>query len=213
MNPFLEGIREAGATVDVVYAKKLNIKPCIGDFQCWFKKVGQCIHSDDMQSVLSKIREANILVLATPVYLPLPGEFQNLLNRLMPVIEPVLEFREGRTRARFHNDVKVSKIVLVASGGWWERGNLGTVIRIAEEIAADVSVEFSGSVLRPHAFLLRENEEKAKEVTEAARKVGYQLVNDGKMSQELLDLISQPLISEEELRERYNKGYENASGG
>ena len=49
LSSFLDGMREAGASVEVVYAKKLKIRPCIGDFQCWYEKVGECIHSDDMR--------------------------------------------------------------------------------------------------------------------------------------------------------------------
>ena len=204
---YTEGMMEAGASVELEYAKKLNIQPCNADFDCWYKKVGECIHSDDMQSVLSKMREADILVLAIPIYLPLPGKMQNLLNRLMPIVEPILEFRNGRTRAKFHDDVKISKIVLVSTGGWWEKGNLDLVVQITKHIAEDASVEFSGAVLRPHVSLMEENKEKAKEIIDAVKKVGYQLVKDGKMSPDLLEKISQPLISEEELRERYNKNY------
>lgn len=208
---YLEGMEEAGASTEIVYAKRLKIRPCLGDFQCWFEKVGECIHSDDMQEVLfPKLREADVLVLAVPVYLPLPGEMQNLLNRLMPICEPILEFRNGRTRAKFHDDVNISKVALVSVGGWWEKENLSTVIKIAEEIADNTSVEFVGSVLRPHAFWMSREEEKAREVLDATKQAGFQLVKEGKMAAELLDTISQPLVPEEELREWYNAAYERA---
>lgn len=86
-------------------------------FDCWYKTVGQCIFKDDMQILYHKLRDADILVLATPVYIPLPGEMQNLINRLCPIIEPAFEFREGRTRARFSQEVRISKIVLVSMCG------------------------------------------------------------------------------------------------
>ncbi|MFW9959714.1 MAG: flavodoxin family protein, partial [Candidatus Thorarchaeota archaeon] len=210
LNAFLEGMKEEDATIDLVYAKRLKIRPCLGDFDCWYEKVGECVQVDDMQDLYAKLRGTDILVLAIPIYLPLPGELQNLLNRLMPLVEPILEFRDGRTRAHFHDNVKISKIVLVTVGGWWEKGNADTVIRIVEEIAKDVGVEFSGALTRPHAFLLNENEEKAKLVLDAAKKAGAQLVREGKMSEELLQSVSQPLISEEDLRERYNKMYQKA---
>lgn len=210
LNAFLEGMKEEDAIIDLVYAKRLKIRPCLGDFDCWYEKVGECVQVDDMQDLYVKLRGTDILVLAIPIYLPLPGELQNLLNRLMPLVEPILEFRDGRTRARFHDNVRISKIVLVTVGGWWEKGNADTVLRIVEEIAKDVGVEFSGALIRPHAFLLNENEEKAQLVLDAAKKAGAQLVREGKMSVELLESVSQPLISEENLRERYNKMYQKA---
>ena len=208
--PFLDGVREAGGSVELFYAKRLNIKPCTGEFYCWNEKPGECYIDDDMQVLYPKLREADILVLATPVYIPLPGEMQNLINRLCPLVEPILEFRDGRTRARFHDEVNIRKIVLVSTCGWWEIGNFGTVLRIAEELAKDVSVEFAGAILRPHAYLMVENKEKAKKVTEALSQAGSQLVKKGRMSKSLLEVISQPLISEEEYRHRLNDDYKKA---
>jgi len=208
LNAFLGGMKEAGATAELFYANRLKIKDCAADFDCWWKTPGKCITQDDMQQVYPKLREADILVLATPVYIPLPSVMQNFLNRLCPLMEPSLEWREGRTRAKFHDNIKISKIVLVATSGWWELGNFGTVIRIAEELAKDCGQELAGAVLRPHAFLMNQNKTKAEEVLKAAKKAGFQLVKEGRMSKEVLDTISQPLISEKELRQWYNQHYE-----
>jgi len=160
-----------------------------------------------------KLRSADILVLATPVYIPLLGEMQNFINRLCPLIEPILEKRDGRTRARLHEDVKIRKIVLVSASGWWEKGNFGTVLRIAEELAEDSSVEFAGAILRPHAFLMDENKEKAEIIIDALKQAGFQLVKEGRMTDEVLETISQPLISEEELRRRFNDSYRKVKSG
>ena len=154
LTPFLDGMREAGASVELFYAKRVKAKPCTGEFHCWYEKPGQCYIPDNMQSLYPKLREAKILVLATPVYIPLSGEMQNLINRLCPLVEPILKKQNGRTRARLHNEVKISKIVLVSACGWWEKGNFQTVLRIAKEFAKDASMEFAGAILRPHAFLM-----------------------------------------------------------
>jgi len=98
--------------------------------------------------------------------------------------------------------------VLVSTGAWWEKGNFGTVVRIAEELAEDMSVEFAGAVLRPHAFLMKEDGELTRDgeaVVNAVRRAGYELVKEGGMDQETLERVSRPLISEEELRRRYNQ--------
>ena len=161
-----------------------------------------------MQKIYPKLRESEILVLATPVYIPLPGDMQNVINRLCPLLEPRLEFREGRTRARFRDDVNIKKIVLVSTGGWWEIGNFDTVVRIVEELTETASVEFGGAILRPHAFLMEKNGEitpDGKAILDAARKAGNELVNDGAISQATLEMISRPLISEKVLRRSYNR--------
>jgi hypothetical protein len=123
---------------------------------------------------------------------------QDLINRLCPLLDPALEFRNGRTRIRFRKDVNISKIVLVGTSGWWEIQNLDTILRIVEEIALDASVEFTGALLRPHSSLLAKENEKTREVYDSLSAVGRQLIAEGKMDKSLLKAISQPLVTMEE---------------
>jgi multimeric flavodoxin WrbA len=191
-------MRDAGASVELVYVKRLDIKPCTGELSCWRSKKGKCYIKDDMQQLYSKLRRADILVLATPVYIPLPGEMQNFINRLVALMDPVEVMRAGRTRVRFHNDVGINKVVLVSTSGWWEKANFRTVIRIAKEIAEDASVEFSGAIIRPHSDLWGEDEGRTMEVLEAVKQAGYHLVKTGNIPDALIRKISQPLISRKE---------------
>lgn len=47
LNPFLEGMKEAGAEVELFYTRKLNIKLCIEEIDCWIKTPGECYLKDD----------------------------------------------------------------------------------------------------------------------------------------------------------------------
>ena len=209
LTPFIQGMMDAGSDVELLCASRLKVKPCTcGEMYCWNEKPGECCIKDNMQLLYPKLREAEILILATPVYIPLPGEMQNIINRLCPLLDPLLEFRQGRTRARFRKDVGIRKIVLVSTGGWWEKANFGTVVRIIEELAEDASVEFAGAVLRPHAHLMKEKGELTQDgeaVLNAVQRAGYELLKEGVMTKETLERISRPLISQEELWRRYNK--------
>lgn len=207
LNPFLEGMKQAGAEVELFFSKKLNICPCTGEFHCWYSKPGECYIDDTMQLMYPKLRDAETLVLATPVYIPLPGEMQNFINRLCPLIEPILTRRGNRTRARFNKSVKINTIVLVSTCGWWEKGNFATVLRIVKEIARDVNVNFAGALLRPHADLLKKNKDKASEIFEAAKQAGFQLVKNGTIHKNLLNAVAQPLISEQAFRKMENNEY------
>jgi putative NADPH-quinone reductase len=209
LSPFIKGMSDAGCEVELEYASRLKIKPCAcGEMYCWYVRPGECCIQDQMQALMPKLKAADILILATPVYIPLPGAMQDLVNRLCPLINPVLEYRAGRTRARFRDDVQIRQIGLVSTGGWWERANMDTVVRIAEELAEDASVQFAGAVLRPHANLMKVKGELTSDgqaVLDAAKRAGFELVSQGAVSRETLDAVSRPLISEEELRRRYNQ--------
>jgi hypothetical protein len=201
LGPFLEGMKSSGASVELFYAKHLNVRPCDGDPYCWVTNPGHCYIDDGMQMLYPKLREADILVIATPVYIPLPGEMQNLLNRLTPLMDSNAKWIRGRTRSvGFCPDVKIGKLALVSTSAWWEIQNFGTVLRIAKELARTANIDFTGALLRPHFQYMRENGEKADEILEAAKKAGVRLIEEGRISKDLLKVISQPLISEESWR-------------
>lgn len=202
LTAFMGGIQRGGDETEIFAVKDLSISPCTGELHCWSKLPGQCYIQDDMQSIYPALRRAHTLVLATPVYIPLPGQMQNLVNRLCPLLEPELVTRDGRTRARMREDVSISRIALVATSGWWELGNFDTVLRIARELAEDASVPFVGGILRPHAPMALHSGKKTQEILDAAERAGYELAVSGAMSTETLALVSQPLVDQEEYRKQ-----------
>jgi multimeric flavodoxin WrbA len=203
----IKGMKNAGADVELLYTKKQRILPCIGCFKCWGETIGACFIKDDMQEIYQKLKQTDILVLATPVYIPLPGMIQNFINRMCPLIEPLLEFKNGRTRARFHKDVKISRILGVITGGWWEIENLSIVQNIIEELAMNSSVEFAGALLRPHSYLLKQETEKNNKILSAIETVGEMLIQKGTVNEENLKFISQPLMNRKDYIEVLNNDY------
>ena len=83
-------MEDAGAEAKVLYAAEIHVNDCLADSSCWFEDPGLCIQEDGMQEVYSEIEKADIMVLAMPVYIPIPGVMQNFLNRLCPIIAPDL---------------------------------------------------------------------------------------------------------------------------
>lgn len=201
LDSFIQGMTDAGCETELLYASQLKIKPCsCGVMYCWQNRCGECCIKDEMQPLYQKLKASDILVLATPVYVPLPGDMQNVVNRLMPLIDPKLERRQGRTRAVLHKDVNISKLVLVATSGWWEIENCDTVVRIVRELAEDMGTEYGGAVLRPHADAMRTADgisEGGQAVLAAARRAGKELVEQGRMSDEVLAAVSRPLMPQE----------------
>jgi multimeric flavodoxin WrbA len=206
--PFMEGMEESGATTELVYSSDLDITPCTGEMHCWYKHPGVCIHRDVMQTLYPKIKRSDVLILAMPVYIPIPGRMQIFINRLCPLILPELVRQGERTRARFHDDVAIKKIVLVSSGGWWEKGNFETVAMIAKELALNAGVAFAGALIRPHAFLMRSGgvlTEKGQAIIDLIKEAGRVFAEKGVIAPEMLDAISAPLVTHEEMITMYNE--------
>ena len=65
-NQFRKGAEEAGNRVDTVRLAELKIDYCSACYAC--KTIGHCVKRDDMERLLAKMRSADVIVLATPVY-------------------------------------------------------------------------------------------------------------------------------------------------
>lgn len=208
LKPFLQGIRDAGSETEKYYATALDIKPCsCGYFYCWDNSPGNCIIDDDMQMLYPRLRESEILVIATPVYTQLPGDLQNFINRLLPLMNPKLKMLEERTRVRLRDNVNIKKIILVSVCGWWEMGNFETVEKIIQELSKTTSVEYAGALLRPHAYMMSNQgklTEDGKKILEYAKQAGIELIKEGIMHKETLNEISCPLISKEQYMSPHN---------
>jgi len=63
-----EGARKAGAEVEVFRLAKMNIGPCLACNGCRKKGADGCVRKDDMKPLYAKIRGADALIIAGPVY-------------------------------------------------------------------------------------------------------------------------------------------------
>lgn len=198
LNPFLEGMKEAGAEVELFYTRKLKINPCTGEVNCWFKSPGKCYQNDDMNILYPKIDEADVIVFATPVYVDgVTGPMKNLIDRMLPRVQPFFGIRDGHCRHQVRIENKVLKFVLVSNCGFWEMDNFDPLLVFMKAFCKNASAEFAGALLRPHGEALSgmiEMGAPINDIFEAAKEAGRQLAKGQKMSQETLDTVSRELI-------------------
>jgi multimeric flavodoxin WrbA len=208
LTPFLDGMREAGATIEIFYTRKLKIRPCSGEFNCWFKTPGKCAFADDMEMLLPKVAAADIMVYSTPLYADgVSGPMKNLMDRQLPLGIPFLEFRDGRCRHPAPQGQKQGKIALVSSCGLWELENFGALLAHMEAYCNNMVRDFAGALLRPHSpamALLMADGVHIDDIFRAAKEAGRQLITDGKMSVETLETVSRDLMPGEEFVDRLN---------
>jgi multimeric flavodoxin WrbA len=217
LDPFLEGMKEAGAVVELFYTKKLEIHPCQGEFNCWLKTPGECFQQDDMQMLLPKLAGAEVLVLATPVYVDgVTGPMKNLLDRIIPLVQPFVELRDDHCRHPRRAEVKVGKLVLVSNCGFWEMDNFDPLLVHMAAVCRNLGSAFAGALLRPHGPALRGMMERGmpvNDIFEAAKEAGRQLVNNGQMSPETLKLVQRELLPRETYMQLINQRFREALDG
>lgn len=65
---YAEGANEAGHIIHVVDVCKMKINGCLACEYCHTKGNGVCIQKDDMQEVYPLLEQAEMIVLASPIY-------------------------------------------------------------------------------------------------------------------------------------------------
>ena len=88
-----KGAKEAGNRVELLSLKGKKIQYCIGCLTCL--KTGKCVQKDDAPEIMEKLRQADVLVFATPIYYyEMCGQMKTLLDRMNPLYESDYAFRE-----------------------------------------------------------------------------------------------------------------------
>jgi multimeric flavodoxin WrbA len=76
----LDGAGEAGANLDRVYARQLDLSGCRECGGC--EKTGTCVIQDDMQEVYDRLDWADAIVIGTPVFFyGAPAQLKALIDR------------------------------------------------------------------------------------------------------------------------------------
>ena len=79
-----EGARGVGHEVEVVSLKGKEIKFCIGCLSC--QRTKKCVLNDDVNEIREKVRLADTLVFATPIYYyEMSGQLKTFLDRMNPL--------------------------------------------------------------------------------------------------------------------------------
>jgi multimeric flavodoxin WrbA len=154
---FARGAREAGHTAEKIRLAESDINYCTGCCSCIGGK-GACVQDDDMNGILKKILDADVLVLASPVYfLTFNARMKNFIDRFCPIYTMVRDldvyFIASAAGGRRSIDSVVQgfrvftgclygareKGVVAATGLWDEGGVKGThVIEQAREMGRNV---------------------------------------------------------------------------
>ncbi|MBN1194411.1 MAG: flavodoxin family protein [Methanomicrobiaceae archaeon] len=132
-----EVARECGRTVSVIFPDALEIHPCIGCYQCY--NTGACTFDDDMTGVQNAIRDAECVVLCTPVYTTtVPAALKALIDRCQ-ASHAELALSGGRTGRK-------TRGCLLAVAGREGRENFTGTREVARAFFGNLGIRLSGEI-------------------------------------------------------------------
>jgi multimeric flavodoxin WrbA len=163
-----------------------------------------------MQRVYPKIADADILILATPVYVDgMTGLMKILLDRMIPLLEGPFEIRDEHCRHPLRERVKKGKLVLVSTCGFTEMDNFEPLVIHVKAACQNMGREYGGALLRPHGWFMRELKRRGypvEKVTNTCKDAGRQMILEGKISQDLQKEVSQDFVAREQVL-KYNNSF------
>ena len=90
---FIEGARSAGNEVEKISLAGKNIQFCKGCLAC--QKLGRCVISDDVNDIMVKVLEADVVCWATPIYYyEMSGQMKTLIDRMNAMYPKDYRFRD-----------------------------------------------------------------------------------------------------------------------
>lgn len=208
---FIKGMEEAGAEVELLYSKGLELGDCRGCFNCWTSTPGKCIQDDEMAAVLPRIANADLVILATPVYVDgMTGSLKTLLDRTIPLLHGAFELRDDHCRHALREGVKAGKIALLSVSGFTEMDNFDPLIAHVKAISKNMNREYIGALLRPYGWIIEPAMKQGAQlnyILEATKQAGYQLISKGKMEEATLTTIAREILPRDEVIKLMQQNY------
>lgn len=90
---FMEGAKSAGHEVEKIDLRDKKIAFCRGCFSC--AKLRRCVINDDVNGIMEKVMQADVIVWATPIYYyEMSGQMKTLIDRMNGMYNQDYRFRE-----------------------------------------------------------------------------------------------------------------------
>ncbi|AEF84712.1 multimeric flavodoxin WrbA family protein [Treponema primitia ZAS-2] len=157
---FSQGAEEAGNTVKTFFLDGMNIHGCKGCFSGGKNIDSPCVQKDDMDKIYPAYREADVIVLASPLYYwQLSGQLRMTFDRFFAIDECAVNWK---------SPIKES-VLLVAAGG----NDFEDVEQYYKSLVKHIKWKNLGTVFAGGVLKIGDIEKKSE--LEEARKIGLSI--------------------------------------
>ena len=115
---FAEGAKAAGHEVEKISLVGKNIQFCKGCLGC--QKFGRCVINDDVNDIMAKVLQADVICWATPIYYyEMSGQMKTLIDRMNAMYEQDYHFRDiYLLTTAAENETETPKRAEIGLTGW-----------------------------------------------------------------------------------------------
>lgn len=202
LDSFVQGLEEGGAQVSTIHLKELTISCCTACLTCMHKTPGECAIKDGMDSIYPYLKESDVLVMATPVYVDtMSAQMKAVVDRCICCLEPFLRI-DGAGRVRHpYSWAMPAKFFLVSTSGFPEPESFDPLILTYRAGAANFGSETIGEICVPGSIALQMAPQLLEPHLDMIQQAGKMLAARGKVEPTLLYEINRPIVTREKYLE------------
>lgn len=201
---FIQGAGRAGATTEIVHLRRYRIEPCLGCFSCWKNTPGVCLQPDDMtKHLFSKFVEADIAILATPLYyFTMNACMKSFIDRTLPMFDPLAApDASGHPGLRFG---RMPRLVVLSVCAACEQNTFSLLSQYMQTVftpflAAEIYRHSSESMDIPNF------QPQVEVILQAAAQAGAEFVRTGRIQEATMQALTQDLAPPEVLQQMSKK--------
>ena len=123
---FCEGLEDAQAEshsvckTEILPVCQMEIRDCLGCFSCWNKTPGKCCISDDMEQVIRRMLEADVIIWSFPLYyFGIPSRIKALMDRTLPMNLPFMSRNTESGGHPLRYDMSGKRFVVISTCGFY----------------------------------------------------------------------------------------------
>ncbi|MCX8128842.1 MAG: flavodoxin family protein [Clostridia bacterium] len=204
LNKMREGAVAAGADFDTAILAKRRIKPCLGCEVCHTEKSYlKCVFEDkdDVAEIFQNMKEADIIVYATPVYVfNMSGLMKNFIDRINSTadIHKMQVSKKGLFFHHINRDICSKPFVLLTTCGNIENETTKNVVSYFRTFSRFMDAPMVGTLVRQSSFILQSKSDRElaekKSVFDAFFDAGKEIAIKGKVSKRTQKRANQNVV-------------------
>lgn len=210
---FLRGAAEAGADIEEVDLFSIRLEPCRGCYRCWLADPGKCVISDGMEQLLAMYGRADLLAVATPVYMyGINSELKKFFERCFPLMRPGIEFcPSGMERNKLRRPGAGPKaMAALITGAMRSKPGFAPAAANLALAAETLGMRCAGVLVRPETYMFDFEPARPKQIAEieqALVRAGAEFARNAPISDSTLKTASTPLSEDLTAFQRYANIY------
>jgi putative sterol carrier protein len=153
-----------------------------------------------MPELLDQVRQADMMVFATPLYIfTVSGLMKDFMDRMIPITQPyILQRGDHFTHPPRYPEGGARKFVLISNAGFPERHHFSGLEETFRRLTDSPDIELTGMICCAGGELLRQDalQDQLAWYLEAARRAGREVVVQGSISSETQAVLDRPLADD-----------------